>query len=370
VTTQILGLDLFGNSVLPPERGVLASKFLFSPFSVMDARSGFWQDRKRAWIGLGIKSEIGRGERLTYQSSVDVYARKRAAEAKLGRLLTQEEFERVYYDDESLEVDEDADGGVSWSGLPTTSRGNRALGGGSGGTASTGLNTSIFDPVLAELVYRWFSPSGGLVLDPFAGGSVRGIVASLTGRPYYGIDLSEKQIAANRINANEILTADDPPPRWIVGDSLDLLAEAPEADLVFSCPPYGDLERYSDDPRDLSTMEYHTFVAAYRRILLRAVDRLRPNRFAAFVVGDFRDSKGFLRSFVAATAASFESVGAKFYNDAILVTAVGSGSLRANRQFSASRKLVKTHQNLLVFVKGDPVAAAKACGVVEVATAE
>jgi hypothetical protein len=31
--------------------------------------------------------------------------------------------------------------------------------------------------VLCEIAYRWFSPPGGLILDPFAGGSVRGIVA-------------------------------------------------------------------------------------------------------------------------------------------------------------------------------------------------
>ena len=29
--------------------------------------------------------------------------------------------------------------------------------------------TSIFDPVLCEIAYRWFSPVGGLILDPFAG---------------------------------------------------------------------------------------------------------------------------------------------------------------------------------------------------------
>lgn len=38
--------------------------------------------------------------------------------------------------------------------------------------ASTG--TSIFDPVICEIAYRWFCPPGGTVLDPFAGGSVRG----------------------------------------------------------------------------------------------------------------------------------------------------------------------------------------------------
>jgi hypothetical protein len=40
--------------------GALAEKFLVPPFSVLDARQGYWQDRKRAWLALGIKSELGR----------------------------------------------------------------------------------------------------------------------------------------------------------------------------------------------------------------------------------------------------------------------------------------------------------------------
>ncbi|KKK48239.1 hypothetical protein LCGC14_3147140, partial [marine sediment metagenome] len=58
--------------------------------------------------------------------------------------------------------------------------------------------TSIFDPVLCEIAYRWFSPPDGRVLDPFAGGSVRGIVAAYLGRDYTGIDLSLPQVEANR----------------------------------------------------------------------------------------------------------------------------------------------------------------------------
>src|SRR5262249_25656604 len=76
---------------------------------------------------------------------------------------------------------------------------------------------SIFDPVLCELVYRWFCPLGGTVLDPFAGGSVRGIVASKLGRPYVGVDLRPEQIAANREQAARI--CDHPQPVWHVGDS-------------------------------------------------------------------------------------------------------------------------------------------------------
>ena len=40
----------------------LAERFGIPPFSVLDARKGWWQDRKRAWLDLGIRSELGRGE--------------------------------------------------------------------------------------------------------------------------------------------------------------------------------------------------------------------------------------------------------------------------------------------------------------------
>lgn len=43
------------------ERSTLADRFGIPPFSVLDARKGWWQDRKRAWIDLGLRSELGRG---------------------------------------------------------------------------------------------------------------------------------------------------------------------------------------------------------------------------------------------------------------------------------------------------------------------
>ncbi len=49
-----------------PQRATLAERFGIPPFSVLDARKGWWQDRKRAWIDLGIRSELGRGEGATY----------------------------------------------------------------------------------------------------------------------------------------------------------------------------------------------------------------------------------------------------------------------------------------------------------------
>jgi DNA modification methylase len=232
------------------------------------------------------------------------------------------------------------------------------------GNVAPASGTSIFDPVLCELAYTWFCPPAGAVLDPFAGGSVRGIVAAVLGRHYTGVDLRPEQIAANEQQAQAITP--DNMPRWIEGDSREAMPDI-QFDFVFSCPPYADLEVYSDDPRDISTMDYAAFLAAYREIVAGAVQRLRLDRFACFVVGDVRDKKGMYRNFVSDTIAAFQDAGAKLYNEAILVTAVGSLPIRVGKQFESGRKLGKTHQNVLVFVKGDPRKATQDCGPVDVA---
>ncbi|MGE3279863.1 MAG: DNA methyltransferase [Alphaproteobacteria bacterium] len=224
--------------------------------------------------------------------------------------------------------------------------------------------TSIFDPVLCELAYRWFCPPGGLVLDPFAGGSVRGIVASKLGRRYVGVELRPEQVAANREQADEICC--DPMPVWHIGDSAVVIPDLDvEADLIFSCPPYADLEEYSDDPRDLSTMAYPDFLRVYGEIIAAACAKLKEDRFAFFVVGDVRDKKGFYYGFPWHTIEAFERAGLRLYNEAVLVTAVGSLPIRIRKQFESARKFGKTHQNCLVFAKGDPRRATQAIGTVD-----
>lgn len=301
---DLYGTDLFGASAAPKPTGPVAERFLFSPFTVLDSKQGEWLERKRAWQAMGIKSEVGRtGLGDTCSTSMS------------------------YFNE---------------------------------GKTIAGDSGSIFDPVLCELVYRWFSGPNAQIVDPFSGGSVRGIVAASLGRRYWGCDLRAVQIDANRRQAEDILGENL--PTWVAGDSAIMIpAEAPAADLVFSCPPYGDLEVYSDDPSDLSNMDWASFVVAYRRIISLAVQRLKPNRFACFVIGDFRDAKGFYRNFVSTTIAAFEDAGARLYNEAILATPVGSACMRVTKQFNAKRKLAKTHQNVLVFCKGDPGIAAKHC---------
>ena len=299
----LFGTDLFGEAIKPKARGPVAERFTLPPFTILDARTAGWQERKRAWSAMGIRGEVGRSAK-------------------------------------SYNIHDWADANA-------------------GGSKADGDGTSIFCPTMCELAVRWFCPEGGQVVDPFAGGSVRGIVAGALGRHYWGCDLSAEQIAANEKQADEI--APSVRPVWVCGDSMDTLDDAPAADFVFSCPPYGDLEKYSDDPRDLSAMDWSAFLAAYKLIILRAVGRMKPDTFACFVVGDFRDGRGFYRNFVSETIDGFEQAGARLYNEAILATPVGTAAMRVTKQFESGRKLAKTHQNVLTFCKGDWKKAAARC---------
>jgi len=280
----------------------LSDKFGVPPMSVLDCRMGDWQDRKRRWLSLGIESEVGRAADL-------LYTRAAATDPVSLKLL-------------------DAGG------------------------------TSIFDPVMCELAYRWHTLPGDRILDPFAGGSVRGIVASTLARWYVGVDLRGEQVAANEAQAH---LGSDIAPRWIQGDSArlsDHLDPADEFDMVFSCPPYADLEVYSDNPRDLSRMPYEEFRETHARIIAAATARLRNDRFAAWVISDVRDKRGAYRGLVVDTIRAFEAAGLSFHNDAVILNATATAGLRAERPFRATRKLTRVHQHLLIFVKGDAKRAA------------
>lgn len=211
--------------------------------------------------------------------------------------------------------------------------------------------TSVFDPVLCEIIYKWFGVQGGVTFDPFAGGSVRGIVAELSGMHYIGIDLSEKQVKANEQNADDLKVY----PKWYCDDSrnADKYITDESADLVFTCPPYHDLEKYSDNPLDLSNMTYTDFLTAYADIISLSCRKLKDNRFAVFVVGDIRDKQGAYRDFVGDTKRIFRKCGLCLYNDCVLLDMYGTAPMRAASVFGAYKKLVKVHQNVLIFYKGD-----------------
>lgn len=283
--------DLFGNQIIQDE--ILRDKFIEPPFSVLDTKGGNWIKRKKLWSRLGIQSEIGR-------------------EAKTFGKFNPNKGKSDRFDDKAI---------------------------------------SIFNPALCEVLYHWFCESGGNILDPFAGGSVRGIVANYLGYKYTGIDIRQEQVESNRDQAFKILPIENQ-PNWFVGDSNELLENKwmIDFDLVMSCPPYADLEVYSDLDGDISNKPYHEFLKLYESIIKKSCKHLKNGGFACFVVGEVRDKNGFYLGFVPDTIKAFEKCGMRFYNEAILLDQLGNASMRANGNMK-SKKLVKVHQNILVFKK-------------------
>lgn len=302
------------------ERG-LAGKFILPPFSILNTMAGDWQKRKNQWLSLGIKSEEGR--------FVETY--------KIG---DKTEWEKQIK--KKMQKIEPGGGGGP----------NTAYKRGFKNQKSSG--TSVFDPVLCELMYVWFCPEGGQVVDPFAGGSVRGIISAFLNKPYWGCELRKEQVEANIQQGKDILPMNTAKLEWVCGDSEVELDKAPMADFIFSCPPYGNLEVYSDDVNDLSNKTYDEFKTKYRRIIQKTVEHLKVNRFACFVVGNFRERKtGVLNNLVGDTINIFEDFDCPLYNDIIFATPIGSLPVRVGRQFEKTRKIGKMHQNVLVFYKGD-----------------
>lgn len=281
--------------------GALKADFIVPPFSVLDARGTEWQNRKKEWRKI-MDPHAGRASGILSKGWADL--------AKKAGNVT-------------------VDG------------------------------TSVFDPVLTEIMVHWFCPASGNIIDPFAGGPVRGEVAAFLGRGYTGVDLRDEQIEANEQEWDKIKEGtidfyggDLKKPTWITGDSarIDELVPQRDFDMLLTCPPYADLEVYSDKPEDLSNMSYPDFIKTYRDIIRKSVSKLKETAFAVCVVGEVRDRRGHYRNFIGETIKAFEDAGMQYYNEIILLTAVATGGLRARRIF-ATRHVVPVHQKALVFLK-------------------
>lgn len=282
--------DLFGNEII--KKLSIKDRFVVPPFSILDGNSKDWKDRLKRWYKLNIKSEVGREENILFNSGLEKYMPKYT-------------------------------------------------------------NTSIFDPVLCELMYKWFCVSGKEILDPFAGGSVRGIVANYLGFKYTGIDIRQEQIDNNREQGFDILDVNNQ-PNWYVGDSNEVLnGFNKEFDFVFSCPPYADLEVYSDLENDISNMPYDKFMKAYEEIISKSCNLLKSGGYACFVVGEVRDKKGNYIGFVPDTINAFRKCGMNYYNEFIFKErGLFSAAFRVNNNFvRGKQKNVKIHQNVLIFKK-------------------
>lgn len=269
----------------------LAARFGVPPFSVFDTRQGYWQERKRVWRAFIGDNGESREETLFKPGNSET-------SAKIADIGT----------------------------------------------------VSILDPVLAEVLVKWFCPKGGSTFDTFAGDTVFGAVSAMLDRPFVGIELRQEQADLN----NARTAGKGYPARYVCDDGQNVLQhlEPESRDFFFSCPPYFDLEVYSDDPRDASNQgDYEAFRSILDNAFTGAARVLKPGRFAAVVMSNVRDRRGFYRDICGDIRAIMARNGLHLYNEIILVNAVGSASMRA-AGYMRNRKVARMHQNVMVFHKG------------------
>src|SRR3972149_3574648 len=131
--------DLFGNERKVEHNILLNEKFIAPPFSVLDTKQAYWLKRRNYWLKIVGNLEESR-------------------ENTLFNLKKNSEVTKKIMD------------------IGTTSH---------------------FDPVLAEIIYKWFNIKGGKILDVFGGEQVKGVVAGVLGYPYKAIEFRKEQVDAN-----------------------------------------------------------------------------------------------------------------------------------------------------------------------------
>jgi DNA modification methylase len=266
------------------------------PLSVLDVKQGYWKNRRKMWFDLyGIsKTCAGRDENAL----------------KISKLLAKKQ-----------------------------------------------KSTSVFDPIVCEIAYKWFSGETDKVHDPFAGGAVRGLIACFMKRRYTGVDIRKEQVEENKSQLKNLIKAQAKEyemfqPKWITEDAAVYVPDP--CDLIFTCPPYFNLEKYSSLEGDLSNMTFDRFLQNYEMILKKACYCLLKNRFAVIVIGDVRDKDGMYLKLPERTIEIMERHDCKLYNKMILLQEPATAAMRALKYMNTSRKIASVHQNVYVFVKGDP----------------
>lgn len=166
----------------------------------------------------------------------------------------------------------------------------------------------------AANLITFFTRSGEHVLDPFAGVASTLKACALHGRQGTGIELNPDYCGwAEERLVQEVsaVVREQHPQRVIPGDAREVLPCLPDDafDFILSSPPYwrilgkrpdhkartntafrnGSLA-YSDDPRDFGCIsDYDSFIEAMASFVFSWRRILRPQRYLALIVADFRD---------------------------------------------------------------------------------
>lgn len=220
--------------------------------------------------------------------------------------------------------------------------------GGAGELTKFTTTTSYFNPFLCRTVYRSYCPKGGSVFDPFSS-ITRPYIAKLEGLTYIGCEVREAEV----VKIKSILNGSN--VQIFLQDCRTFKCDK-QFDLIFTSPPYWNLETYSNLPEDISSIiNYETFLGQLKLVYSTCLSLLKEDGFCCWIVGDFRDYNegrkkiSRLVPFVADNIRVAEESGWILYDKVVIQKPLGTAPARV--KLWNTRKTVRIHEELLVFRK-------------------
>ena len=205
---------------------------------------------------------------------------------------------------------------------------------------------SVFNPHLAQMILSAYCPKHAKIYDAFGGGGTRGYIATKMGFDYTGIELREEEYKRVKEQMKE----------WgmnfnfLLEDSTKYIPDE-EYDFAFTCPPYYDLEVYSDLDNDLSNAKtYNEYLKMLEMVIKNIYTCLKPNAFAVFVLGNFRNRKGELEHLNGDLINISKKIGFKLW-DELIWQGASSVALTRCGKFEKNRKSVRMHEYIVVLKK-------------------
>tara|TARA_Y100000034_G_scaffold135468_1_gene207510 strand:- start:428 stop:1309 length:882 start_codon:yes stop_codon:yes gene_type:complete len=203
---------------------------------------------------------------------------------------------------------------------------------------------SKFNTNYSKRLIKYFTNTGDIILDPFAG-RTRAIVCKNMKRKYYGFEIGKEsfeQISKSDLNDSVKIFNDDS----FNIDKYDI----PYVDMIFTCPPYWNREVYENVDGELShKSSYQSFLNKLFMIFEKSLTYLKQGGFFVVVVSDFSKDKE-LYPFHSDIINYFKGK-LKYYTFVILEM---SPAKRHPLYFQAilHRKFLTTSEFALVFRKG------------------
>jgi len=210
-----------------------------------------------------------------------------------------------------------------------------------------GLGFSEFHAGMTENILMYWSMDNSVVVDPFSGRLTRAFISSKMGRKYYGYDISPTTV--KRVKAH--LEQHDSDATIYCDDGCKM-KQTPDnfVDLVMTCPPYHQLEKYESVDGQLSDIKKYSEFLDMIELCGTNINRvLKPGGFCVWVCGDWRES-GKFRNFHSDTIRLFEKAGLITHDIMIMKNISPFAALQAGK-VASKRYTSKVHEYVLVFRK-------------------